>query len=181
MGAQLIGPPILPNDYCLVSRTEDVTFSQPGSRFWNFIVTARRGGYEAPWRAQCASGTVGVLCWVRALVVTAVWNTLMTYLCTISHCYPDWKINTDQTYSCPRDCRLSVNGSIKDPIWTHRYYIAVMNGGFQGSLSWPPMMPGDAGPSDSYNIVRLFLQCGLLSKSLAGRPLCNNNPLFYIS
>ena len=71
---------------------------------------------------------------------------------------PDWKKNADQTYSCPRDWRLSASRGthwvypLKPPV----YHNTITLKGWNGALDWSPIMPV------SQTVIVKFLQFGFL-------------------
>ena len=67
----------------------------------------------------------------------------------------DWKYNnSDHTYSCPRDWRLSaLRGPIEGPpetSWT--ITVLFRFEGFKGALSWSPILPRDISLSHNQSL-----------------------------
>ena len=97
--------------------------------------------------------------WLKKLSVFKIINQFLE--CT------DRKNVTNQTYSCPRDWRLSASWVTKlSPIETPRTSQHYRIEGFKGALNWAPIMPRDDSLSDSqYNFFSsigstdLILRC----------------------
>jgi len=64
---------------------------------------------------------------------------------------PDYKINIDQTWSCPRDYRLSTSwGPIEGAPWNYpNHHSTIALGGFKEGFQLFTIMPRDASLSDS--------------------------------